>query len=216
MSVYDKFLTEMAIAKDGNYDFGNLYYIGNGERVLSDFFYKELKKVEYKGETYSIGKYKETKKPTYYLLTKRVYDEDSKKERNRVLVAMSLEFIQTPRGFNYKNIAIVRGVETDREMRGGGFATLLYKHLVNDIGITLMGDEEQYLGARNLWISLSNHPEFIVDIVDISNAKVIEKNVKLTDALDPRIWTDEKLMLTGTKEERKIGRFRRLVLTKVN
>lgn len=72
------------------------------------------------------------------------------------------------------------------------------------------------LGARNLWISLSNHPEFIVDIVDISNAKVIEKNVKLTDALDPRIWTDEKLMLTGTKEERKVGRFRRLVLTKVN
>ena len=65
MSVYDKFLTEMAVAKDGNYDFGNLDYIGNGERVLSDFFYKELKKVEYKGETYSIGKYKETKKPTY-------------------------------------------------------------------------------------------------------------------------------------------------------
>ena len=214
MSVYDKFLTEMAIAKDGNYDFGNLDYIGNGERVLSDFFYKELKKVEYKGETYSIGKYKETKKPTYYLLTKRVYDEDSKKERNRVLVAMSLEFIQTPRGFNYKNIAIVRGVETDREMRGGGFATLLYKHLVNDIGITLMGDE-QYLGARNLWVALSN-TNGIVDIIDLDKKIIIERNVSLKDALDPRIWTDEKLMLTGTKEERKIGRFRRLVLTKVN
>ena len=214
MSVYDKFLTEMAIAKDGNYDFGNLDYIGNGERVLSDFFYKELKKVEYKGETYSIGKYKETKKPTYYLLTKRVYDEDSKKERNRVLVAMSLEFIQTPRGFNYKNIAIVRGVETDREMRGGGFATLLYKHLVNDIGITLMGDE-QYLGARNLWVALSN-TNGIVDIIDLDKKIIIERNVSLKDALDPRIWTDEKLMLTGTKEERKIGRFRILVLTKVN
>ena len=215
MNIYDKFLTEMAIAKDGNYDFGNLDYIGNGERMLSDFFYKELKKIEYKGETYSIGKYKETKKPTYYLLTKRVYDEDSKKERNRVLVAMSLEFIQTPRGFNYKNIAIVRGVETDREMRGGGFATLLYKHLVNDIGITLMGDEEQYLGARNLWVALSN-TNGIVDIIDLDKKIIIKRNVSLKDALDPRIWTDEKLMLTGTKEERKIGRFRRLVLTKVN
>ena len=56
MSIYDKFLTEMAIAKNGNYDFGNLDYIGNGERVHSDYFSKDLNKAENKGETYSIGK----------------------------------------------------------------------------------------------------------------------------------------------------------------
>ena len=78
-----------------------------------------------------------------------------------------------------------------------------------------MGDSEQYIGARELWVSLSSHPEFFVDIVDLSNAKIIHKDVKLSDALDSRIWTDEDLLLTGTKEENKIARFNRLVLTNV-
>ena len=39
MSVYDKFLTEMSIARSGDYDFGNLNYIGNGETLISDRFF---------------------------------------------------------------------------------------------------------------------------------------------------------------------------------
>ena len=94
--------------------------------------------------------------------------------------------------------------------------TSLYPNiLVDDFKWVLMGDDEQYEGARNLWVSLSNNPGFNVDIVELATGKIIAKNVNLKDALDPRIWTDDELMLTGTKEERMRGRFNRLILTKV-
>ena len=223
MSIYDKFLDEMSIARSGDYDFGNLNYIGNKAREISKNGVKELLSFTYKGETLYIVKYnaKLENNCRYFLLSREVPDYENEitglnKIRHQVICAMLLQFSTRYRGLNYGAFRIVKGVETHSTERNKGYGKIFYKKLVNDLGFTLMGDEEQYAGARNLWISLSNHPEFIVDIVDISNAKVIEKNVKLTDALDPRIWTDEKLMLTGTKEERKIGRFRRLVLTKVN
>ena len=73
------------------------------------------------------------------------------------------------------------------------------------------GDSEQYENARNLWISLSVNPGFIVDIVDLGARKIEYKNVELKKD-DKRIWADEK---STDPVELKIGRLRRLILTGV-
>lgn len=221
MNNFKEFLEEMAIAKSGDYDFGDLNYIGDKSRVVSKNGVEELLSFNKGKEKLFIVKYKsKTPNGTYYFLTREVPDEENEitglnKIRHQIICAMLLKFTTRYHGLGYGEFRIIKGVETHSSERNKGYGRLFYQKIVDDIGFVLMGDDEQYEGARNLWVSLSKHPGFIVDIVDLINGKIIEKNVDLKDALDPRIWTDEKLMLTGTKEERKIGRFRRLVLTKV-
>lgn len=217
-------LFEMAVAKKGDYDFGNLNYINkgklistNGVNILFEEYHERTKEQLYIIETKSNS-------IKYVCVARKVVEEEKTKsgevfrtiERFDPIVAMQLKYITKYRSLGYGSFRIVEGVETKDGIRNLGYGKFLYKKLVDNLKYVLMGDAEQYDKARMLWVSLSNHPDFNVDIVDLSNAKIIHKNVNLKDALDERIWTDEDLMLTGSNEERKIGRFNRLILTSVN
>lgn len=216
-------LCEQALAMKGDYDFGNLKYLSIGiTGYISKRVVKEIKKFQYKldgevKEIYLIECNADQPNYKYYCLALEELDTTSEPfvMRFKPLVAMLLEYTTKYRGLGYGPFRIVRGVETLTSFRGKGLGKKLYMVLVDDLKWTLMGDQEQYAGARNLWTSLSNNPGFKVDIVELATGKVIAKDVNLQDALDERIWTDEDLKLTGTKEERMIGRFNRLVLTKV-
>ncbi|EAI5067794.1 hypothetical protein BJL57_09365 [Campylobacter jejuni] len=223
MMKFSDFLEEQAIAKSGDYDFGNLDYLYTG---ITGYVSKKVTNVLHKFDFNINGKNTELfiiecksshPKQKYYCIAKEELDTTSEPHtvRFKPLAAMLLEYTTKYRGLGYGPFRIVKGVETLQPYWGKGIGKKLYTILVDDFKWVLMGDEEQYEGARNLWTSLSKTPGFNVDIVELVTGKIIAKNVKLKDALDPRIWTDEDLFLTGTKEERIRGRFNRLVLTKV-
>ena len=87
----------------------------------------------------------------------------------------------------------------------------MYIAIVKYLNYTLVGDSIQYENARNLWISLSKHPGFIVDVADLGLSKIVYRNIELTPD-DKRIWSYED---STDKEELKIGRLRRLILVDV-
>ena len=220
---FSDFLKEQAIAKSGDYDFGNLDYLYTG---ITGYISKRVVKVLHKFDFMINGKNMELfviecnaehPRQKFYCVAKEELDTTSEPHtmRFKPLAAMLLEYTTRYRGLGYGPFRIVKGVETLRSYRGKGIGKKLYSILVDDFKWVLMGDDEQYEGARNLWVSLSNNPGFNVDVVELATGKIIAKNVNLKDALDPRIWTDSELMLSGTKEERMRGRFNRLILTKV-
>lgn len=213
MGIYDKFLTEMAWAPDGDYDFGNLSYIKN--RVLSKEGAKIFAEIEHRGSTYYF------EKMGSYVLAMREIEEpyptksnpNETKIRLKVIGAIKLKGTTSYRRLGYNNTFVVVGVEVDIDERRNGIAKLLYKVIVSELNYTLVGDEVQYENARKLWVSLSIHPGFIVDIVDLGTKSVVYRNIKLEDN-DSKIWAHTDFKYTNSQEE-KIGRLRRLILTKV-
>lgn len=78
-------------------------------------------------------------------------------------------------------------------IRGAGIAKKLYKFLIKNQGYNIIGDTEQFFGARKLWASLSKDSDTVVDIVDTKLGDYIEQNVTLhhgTDDwdFDKRVW----------------------------
>lgn len=223
MIKYREFMNEQAIARNGDYDFGNMNYINNGDQIIAKSGVEVLYEFKHarSSEKLFIIQLKSAK--DYICLARETIEEQKTstgdvyriKERYQLIIAMMVKYTIKYRGLNYGPFRIVKAVETRLNERNKGYGIAFYKALVKGLNWTLMGDSEQYAGARALWVSLSSHPEFFVDIVDLSNGKIIHKDVQLDDALDSRIWTDEDLMLTGTKEENKVARFNRLVLTNV-
>ena len=219
-------VNEMSVAMSGDYDFGNLNYIKNGSRILSKVdnnYSKYLLSEPFKGELLHLIKINVKRGGSFYVLCRDYLDSDKDEKGNtykttnryQMIAAMHLSEEKSYRGYD-KRIRVVKGVEVHDEERLKGYGTFFYKLLINNLDIHLMGDVEQYEGARKLWINLSQNPTFKVDIVNLSaGVKIIHTDVILKDALDERIWTDEKLMLSGTKEEKYRGRFARLILSKV-
>lgn len=221
---------EMSIAMSGDYDFGNLHYIKGGLRVLSktDTSINKIlfsKYNEITNELLYLVKFHTDINVYHYILCRDYIMDDKDNNGNtyqtvnrfQMIAAMQLSNPTMYRGFGNTLYRVVKGVEVAKEERLKGYGTFLYKLLVNDLGFHLMGDMEQYEGARRLWVDLSHNTSFKVDIVDIANGmKVLYSNVRLKDALDERVWTDDKLMLNGSKEERRRGRFSRLIISRID
>jgi hypothetical protein len=73
----------------------------------------------------------------------------------------------------------------------------MYKYIVNHLGYTIIGDREQYFGARRLWARLSQSLDINVDLVDLSSKKIIDKNVtlhhgKYDEDYDEKLWSFEE------------------------
>ena len=90
-----------------------------------------------------------------------------------------------------KNVDLIQVINTQQ---GKGIAKQLYRFFVKKLKYNLLGDLEQFFGARKLWASLSKDTDIVVDIVDFKNKKIIEKSVVLHhgsyDAdFDDRIWS---------------------------
>lgn len=218
-----KGLTEQAISRKGDYDFGNLNYINKGKRVISASGIDIVTTIYHERTKEELYIVKLIDNKDFICLCRKIEVPEKLKSgeifktvsRFELILAMNAKYTNKYRGLGYGSFRIVKAVEVHKTERKNGYGIIFYKTLVDKLKWTLMGDLEQYAGARELWVSLSEHPEFYVDIVDLSNAKIIQQNVKLKDALDSRIWTDEDLFLTGTKEENKVARFNRLILTAI-
>lgn len=110
---------------------------------------------------------------------------------------------------HYKNLMNVDGVMTRYDMRGATIGRFMYQYLVDKMHYTILGDEIQYAKARLLWARLSKMDDCIVDIIDIEDDKIIERNVELYHGeadheFDERVWSYDT-----------IKKHIRLVLTKV-
>ena len=207
-----------AISQD-NFDFGNLDYIKDGSRLIS--------KVDTSIRQHLISGFNYDTKEMLHIIKVNISEGTNilvlcrdflvnDTGMYQMIAAMKLSKPTLYRNFSTTIYRVVEAVEVHKDERGHKYGLFFYKVLVNTLNYRLMSDVEQYGNERNLWVSLSKDTNFKVDIVDLSKGmKVLYHNVTLKYALDERVWTDEKLMLSGSKEERRRGRFARLVLSKV-
>lgn len=206
-----KDLIEQAWGKPGDYDFGSSIWNQNGHYASIEGA-NIINQRELDGDIY----YLEKRKSVIFIMIKKFddyptkKDPNGKKERFYIVGTMKTEQTDSYKRMGYTNTLVVKGVQVLDSYRRLGIGKLLYSMIV-EAGFTLVGDSEQYENARNLWISLSNNPGFIVDIVDLGSRKIEYKNVELNKD-DKRIWSYED---SKEPEEIKIGRLRRLILVDV-
>lgn len=104
----------------------------------------------------------------------------------------SLHFRDKGKALGYSNLHKVNSVAVKRELHGLGIAKQMYKWLVTQ-GILVLGDREQYFGARRLWAALSRDTDVVVDIIDYDAETVIDRDVMLHHGrydhdFDQRVW----------------------------
>ena len=220
-------LNEMAIAQKGN---------------LKDFtnFLTDYKKIVVKDYMKLIDKnIKISKLPNYnlelYQFTNRKINEHDfilgfwtveeietkigieKKEVFRAIFALQVSKREINiLGKNYKNVINIDTVFTseDREFRAKGIATFMYLYLVNNLKYTILGDLEQYFGARKLWTGLSKIKSFTVDIIDLKENKIVFNDIilehgELDEEFDKRLWDAED-------SKSYISKNYRCILTRIN
>lgn len=96
--------------------------------------------------------------------------------------------------FNLKKLYNVDEVGVSKDKRGDGLATKMYTYFIKEQGYNIIGDEQQFFGARRLWSKLSRMTDLTVDIVDIENSKILETDTlihhgDLDDEFDKRVWS---------------------------
>jgi hypothetical protein len=94
----------------------------------------------------------------------------------------------------YSNLYRVGTIRTKEGLRGRGIATELYRFLIKNEHLTIMGSSIEYFGTRQLWASLSNEIDIQVDFVDVKDKKIIAKKVilhkgKYDADFDKRFWS---------------------------
>lgn len=143
----------------------------------------------------------------YYMLGKMNQDDE------RFEVYLYINLINVDNSFfkqhGYAKCKQVLGVDVKSSNRGDGFATSVYKYFVQEEKFSLLGDKEQYFGARKLWTRLSKELDVKVDIIDIENKKILEKDVILHHGSDD--WDFDKRVWSYTPEKKNI----RCILTKI-
>jgi hypothetical protein len=179
--------------------------------VMSVFVLKKywtfIDKVKINGKSFNLYKLKNS-----YILGN--FKETSEKEIFEVDFRIDLkEESEIKNKFNLKkSLFRVDGVMTNKNKRGFGIGTFMYKYLIKNENILLISDRTMFFGARKLWVRLSKSIDVVVDIIDIKNYKVLEKDVKLHHGdedwdFDERVWsydTDKahiRLVLKDIKEK---------------
>lgn len=194
MITFKEYLKEMAQAMKGDYT-GGAYSI---KPMPADYVFKNFKQL-------SIITIQDNK----LLLFKRIKDNLGSytdfvlgyfdKNQNNFFIpifAISLED-KSKLLSEYPNLKVVKSVYVKDENQKTGIAIYMYKYLVNDLKYDIMGDSQQYFGARKLWAKLSKDVNFSVDIVNIKTKEIIEYGVKVHQGLedsdfDKRIWSYDR------------------------
>jgi hypothetical protein len=106
----------------------------------------------------------------------------------------SLEMVLKKISPAYTRIVNVNGIYIVPEFRGLELATTLYKWLVNEQNFTVMGDSQQFFGARKLWAKLSKFNDVRVDLINVKTETIIQKDVLLyhgetEEQFDTRLWS---------------------------
>ena len=218
-------LEEMAIAQKGNLkDYGEFlttYKRGSVDdyMTLVDKSIKIDKLSNYKLELYQI-KNRKTNQPDYLLGFWTTEDVDTKVGIEKKEVFQAIWAIQVAKREitlkQYKNVINIDGVFTteDIQFRRKGISTFMYQYLVNKLHFTILGDLEQFFGARKLWTGLSKIKSMQVDVIDLSKSIVVIENAILIhgekdEEFDKRIWDTEE-------SNSYIAKNFRCILTKIN
>jgi hypothetical protein len=111
----------------------------------------------------------------------------------RMSAVANLSFRDKGKVLGYSNLHKVNSIAVKQELRGLGIAKQLYVWLVGQ-KILILGDREQYFGARRLWATLSRMTDVVVDIIDYDAETVIARNVTLHQGqydadFDKRVWS---------------------------
>lgn len=186
---------------------------------LIDNNIKIPKLVNYKLELYRI-KNRKINQPDFLLGFWTTEEVDTKigvesKPVFRAIFAMQIS--KRSLGFgSYKNVINIDGVFTseDIEYQRKGIGTFMYLYIVNKMKYTILGDLEQFFGARKLWVGLSKIKSFQVDVIDLNKNEIIYEDVTLEhgekdDEFDKRLWDTEE-------SESYISKNYRCILTKIN
>lgn len=193
-------LTEQAQAKKGNWKNGVEFVRNFSEDAMHDLynFIDDLYIPKLQSE---IKIYKNKHNESYVC---GIYGEESHKYKTGdvmekhfyAIFSISLEKINL---HQYKNSFVVKGVaviDNDNYSRAG-IAYEIYQYFVKKMKYTLVGDSEQYFGARKLWVKLSKNIDLKVDIYDIKSNELVYKDVilhhgKYDSDFDERIWSYSK------------------------
>ncbi|MHB8098027.1 MAG: hypothetical protein ACYDD5_00345 [Sulfuricurvum sp.] len=184
---FKQFIEEQAIAKRGNWDY-DISHIGTLTELVFNKSWKIKDTIIIDTKEYSIIKHNNANTWAIGSLIKSI---DSKETIFDRILFLEME--------NSKNIghkvnlsplyrAKMIGIKED--MRGFSIAKKMYKYLVKVQGYNIIGDTEQFFGARKLWASLSKDTDIIVDIIDTKKGEYIEKDVTLHHGTDD--WDFDK------------------------
>ena len=218
-------LEEMAIAQKGNLkDYGE-FLTTYKFNVVKDFMklidknIKIDKLTNYQLELYQFTNRK-TNEPDYILGFWTTEEVDTKIGIETKKVFRAIWAVQVSKREislkQYKNVINIDGVFTDedRAFRSKGISTFMYQYLVNKLHFAILGDLEQYFGARKLWTGLSKIKSMQVDVIDLSKSTVVIENAILIhgekdEEFDKRIWDTEE-------SSTYIAKNFRCILTKIN
>lgn len=202
MIKFKDFLLEQAKAMEGDLEDYRTDNLNNDEKAKKYQSIRTISKVAFENNWDYYGEIKDNSDMLYSVYKSgnhySVVSEMNKDGKDYYLVIIEAELESEPiigNKFNLKNPYKVSEIISIPRFRGAGLATNLYKLWVAK-GINLIGDEQQYFGARKLWSKLSKESDIIVDIIDISSAKYVEKNTvihhgELDGDFDKRVWTTD-------------------------
>lgn len=184
---------EQAIARVGNWAAGS-EMVASLSKFIYGLSYEHVQDVAFDGRIYSLSKHKEH--PIYIIGKMQPVADASTNPRNagkeEFGVACKLRMAKIPDVAGFTSVMHVEAVSVESDSRGYGIAKWMYKWLVAH-GTVILGDLEQYFGARKLWVSLSRDSEVVVDIIDIDKNQVIERDAALHHGdldvdFDKRVW----------------------------
>lgn len=195
-------LDEQAEAMKGNCNFQGM--LGTlSLTVLKTQWQKMDEFSNFKGYPNILYLYKHKHENTWILGEDMECEEDNRKEGFETSIKFVTYFkikFSNVKNYGYKlNIKPlynVNAVMTDPDLRGQGIAKFMYRYFIKNQGYNILGDKQQFFGARKLWKKLSEDSDITVDIIDIKEGVYIDKNViihhgDLDDEFDKRIWKEE-------------------------
>lgn len=190
---FKEYIKEMSTAGKGNW-IPDIDTIGSYSKRIIELTYTKVKDFNIRGKSFELYKLKsESKIKDYFILGSFLNEEENGKiiERFDCVFEMELKEQEIESIGIFK---VVVSVMVKENLRGHGISTIIYKFLVKDLKFLIMGDSIQYFGARILWKKLSEDRDVIVDLIDLKQKKILERNIKLSHGkkdyeFDKRLWS---------------------------
>ena len=184
---------EQAVAKPGHYN--DTGYLFNICFPVFTQYWEVIDTLNLETLEYSIAKHKSS--PTWVVGNLKTFDtphELGKKEFEVVFKIDLHDSSDIGKLLGYDNLYQVNLVMVRLREWGNKIAKHMYRYLVKNQGITLLGDRYQYFGARKLWASLSKNMDIQVDIVNLKTHEILYPNVTLhhdqyDHDFDSRLWS---------------------------
>jgi hypothetical protein len=194
----DDDLSEQAQVKKGNWKGGKDMVLDISKTGI-DLYYKKIDTIKFKGKEHILYLNTEVKDKENYILgyfeTETIQTKVGPEEYSTFMVQFGITFSKYKNTKTYATVHNVDGVGV--KTTNAGYSKFMYKYFVKNKGYTIIGDNEQYFGARKLWSRLSKELDVIVDIYDLKSDSIIESNVVLhhgnyNNDFDERLWSYSK------------------------